>query len=96
MTLLIKALGFANGRSCPHEGQYLKAFDFEYENGIGYGDFTDDPSEAMKFDSFRDAMEFWKTQSKVRPIRPDGEPNRPLTALSISLERYAESLNEPI
>lgn len=85
-TYAIKAEGFANGVHCPHAGAYLKAFDFEHENGIGWGEFTRDPARAKAFASAGEAMEFWRTQSKVRPLRPDGRPNRPLTALTVSVE----------
>jgi len=33
-----------------------------------------------------DAMIFWGTQSNTVPLRPDGKPNKPLTALSIEVE----------
>lgn len=85
---LLKAIGFAQDVMCPHEGQYLETFDFEYENGLGQGTFTKDPSRAKQFPSFGDAFEFWRTQSKARELRPDGKPNRPMTALSITIEKY--------
>jgi hypothetical protein len=33
----------------------------------------------------RDAWELWMRPSVTRPVRPDGQPNRPLTAFSIVL-----------
>jgi hypothetical protein len=83
---VIRAIGFANGFHCPHEGLFLKAADFEAFGGRGYMTFTDDIAKAMKFETAGDAMVMWRTQSKTRPIRPDGEPNRPLTALTIEIE----------
>jgi hypothetical protein len=67
------------------EGQYLVSFDFDAMRGTGYGIFTDKPEHAMRFKTLRDAMEFWRTQSTVKPLRPDGMPNRPLTASTISI-----------
>jgi bisphosphoglycerate-dependent phosphoglycerate mutase len=87
MAHLIRAIAFANGMRCPHAGQWLESFDHEAHNGRGYATFTKTAKKAMKFDSFADAMEFWKRQSKVRPKRPDGEPNRPFTALTVSIEQ---------
>ena len=84
MPLAIRALGFANGTKCPIAGQYLKSFDFEADNGLGFGVFTDRIEEAMLFPDLVAASTFWKTQSKVRPRRPDGKPNRPLTATTIT------------
>ena len=67
------------------DGQYLVSFDFEAMNGLGFGIFTDIPEHAMQFKTLRDAMEFWRTQSTIKPLRPDGKPNRPLTASTISV-----------
>lgn len=85
MSYYIQAVGFANGAPCPHAGQYLQAFDFEYNNGTGFGSFTPEVEKAMRFDTAAEAMIFWRTQSRTRPVRPDGRPNRPLTALSIEV-----------
>lgn len=84
MTVLI-AIGFANDEWCPHAGLYLKSFDFEHEDGLGYGEFTTDRAEAKEFKDAGEALEFWRTVSKVRPQRPDGKPNRPLTVLTVEV-----------
>jgi hypothetical protein len=49
--------------------------------GRGYATFTPKLEEAAKFESLEKALECWQTQSKTRPYREDGKPNRPLTAL---------------
>ena len=72
------------------EDQYLVAFDFDAMQGRGYGIFTDELELAMRFKTLRDAMEFWRTQSTVNPLRPDGKPNRPLTASTISVFKIEE------
>jgi hypothetical protein len=71
--------------------RYLRAFYPDRHGGRGEIFFTDDPAEARKFDSFTAVMECWKTQSKVRPLRLDGRPNRPLTAFTIQPERLNAS-----
>jgi hypothetical protein len=83
---VLKAIGFANGVHCPHEGQYLKYADFDAYDGRGFMTFTKKASDAMTFPDFRAAMVFWQTTSKARPRREDGMPNRPLTALTIEIE----------
>jgi len=85
---LIQAVRFANGVPCPHSWQFLKSFDFEHEDGLGYGTFTKDPNKAMRFVNAAEAMQFWNTQSTVRPLREDGKPNKPLTALTIAIESH--------
>lgn len=83
---LIRAVGFANGVPCPHEGQYLETFDFEASGGRGYGTFTPHAERALQFATAGDAIAFWRTPSATVPTRPDGQPNRPLTALTVEIE----------
>ena len=85
MAKLIRALGFASGAPCPHAGQYLESFDFEAYDGRGYGEFTPDPARAKRFDDVPACVLFWSTTSTTKPVREDGKPNRPLTALSIDI-----------
>jgi len=84
--IVIRALGFANGMSCPHENEWLKSFDHEAFNGQGHGVFTDRIEHAMRFADKGEALAFWNKQSTVRPLRPDGQPNKPLTALTAVIE----------
>lgn len=46
---------------------------------------TPDPERAVRFVSTSKALQAWNTQSKQRPLRPDGLPNRPLTALTVEI-----------
>ena len=83
---VIVAKGVASGVHCPHEDQYLKSFDFEYDDGSGLGHFIEDIGLAKVFANPGAAVEFWQTQSRVRPLRDDGRPNRPLSCLNIGIE----------
>jgi hypothetical protein len=65
---------------------FVKSFDHDADRGRGDGKFTNDPNDAKRFDNGADAIEFWQKQSKVRPLRPDGKPNRPLTAYTAAIE----------
>jgi hypothetical protein len=85
MTVVIIARGFANGVPCPHAGQYLESFDFEANDGVGYGEFTTDRRRAMEFPDKVKAWEFWNTIPKCKPRRDDGRANKPLTAVSVEL-----------
>lgn len=64
---------------------YLHDFDFDARDGRGKGVFTPDMAAAMLFENAGEAMTFWRTQSTVRPLRPDGKPNRPLTAYTVEI-----------
>lgn len=86
MTVVLVALGFADDTPCPHAGQYVQSFDFDAHDGQGFGRFTTDIEKAHHFKDAAEALTFWRTVSTVRPRRPDGRPNRPLTALSVELK----------
>lgn len=87
----IKVLGFADDSPCPVAGGYLESFDHEAENGRGYGTFTREIGKAMVFAGPDTAFEFWRRVPKCRPLRPDGKPNRPLTATTIELIAVARA-----
>ena len=84
---LMRAVSFGNDTiPCPHSGQFLETFDHNAFAGQGHGTFTSDPDKAMRFASAGEAMAFWNKPSTVLPLRPDGKPNKPLTALTVSIE----------
>jgi hypothetical protein len=67
--------------------RYLLGFWPDRYGGRGEVTFTDDIAKARRFPGFAEVMECWQTPSKVRPLRPDGMPNRPLTAYTITPKR---------
>ena len=73
------------------QGSYVATYDPDAFDGLGHATFTEDPYLAATFASFERALEFWQAQSKVRPLRDDGKPNRPLTALSVEIVSIADS-----
>jgi hypothetical protein len=72
--------GTADGGRTPYDGQYLKDFDFEAANGQGEITMTPDLGQAKRFPNFMAAITYRNTVPKCRPLRPDLQPNRPLTA----------------
>lgn len=77
-----------HGLICP---TYLVSFDPDGEDGRGNVVATVDKTKAHVFASFEDLIETWKRPSTVRPVRPDGKPNRPLTAFTIETERVDDA-----
>jgi hypothetical protein len=71
---------------------YLKAFDREAHGATAYptgvATVTDDPAEAMQFADDAAAVAYVKQVSASCPLRPDGKPNRPLTAYHVELVRH--------
>lgn len=68
---------------------YLKGYDLEANEGRGWVQLTHTPDNAQRFASKGAAMQAWLSQSVMRPLRPDGLPNRPLCAYSVEFEAYA-------
>lgn len=68
-------------------GKYLEWSDPNARRGRGDERWTDDPAKAKRFPSFQAAMDCWNAQSTKVPLRPDGKPNKPLTAFSVTVEK---------
>jgi hypothetical protein len=70
---------------------YIKDFEPDVDAlGRGHLRVTNNKGDAKQFADLEAALEFWKQQSKRLPLRPDGKPNRPLTAFTITFERTDE------
>lgn len=80
MAVVMILHGDALGRATGFDGQYLRDFDFEAHDGVGLIDMTPDLQRAKQFADLAEAVAFWKRSPECRPTRPDGQPNRPLTA----------------
>ena len=66
-------------------GRYVKRYDPDYMGGRGRVWSSAEPKDAIQFGSFLEATEFWRQPSKVKPLREDGKPNRPLTAFTVTI-----------
>ena len=88
--ILIRCVAF-NGLAQHHPsqgtpaGQYLRTYDPEYADGRGYAVWTDDPEEALRFETSGEAWMLWRKVPFKRPRRDDGAVNRPLTAFTVEL-----------
>lgn len=94
MPKVIKIIGFADDRVCPFEGAYIHSVDFEADMSnfkSSLGKFTRDINKAKRFDNIGEALEFWKTIRHRDGLRPDGKPNRPLTAFTVDIINAPES-----
>jgi hypothetical protein len=87
-TLIINcgSAGGVIGHKLSDCGKYLAAFDPDAMDGYGAVAWTADRSAALRFADFAEAYETWRRRSTVRPLRPDGQPNRPLTAYTVTFE----------
>ena len=69
--------------------QYVMSCDVNAMNGVG-AVFFGPLEQAMRYEDAACALAYWKRQSTLMPFRPDGKPNRPLTALTIELQTVKE------
>ena len=69
---------------CP--GQYLKFYDPEAYGGCGDCEWTADRAQAHVYPTFIEAFEAWRQIPKSRPLRGDGQPNRPLVSFIVTFE----------
>jgi hypothetical protein len=53
----------------------------------GHIHLTTDITKAQRFEDNAAAMRAWNTQSGRVPYRPDGHPNKPMTALTVEVTR---------
>ncbi len=83
-------LGVVHGGGRDPSGQYLRDYDPEAHGGMGEARWTADPAKARVFASFGEAFECWRQVPRSRPRRPDGKPNRPLTAYTVRFEHAPE------
>lgn len=91
----IRITGLASGGSCPQAGSWVRSFNPEAYDGRGNLVTTRKPAQALLFSDGHKAWEFWMTVPKARPVRPDGRPNRPLTAFSIEVGPIERGASRP-
>ena len=82
--------GLATGADHPDAGKYLRDYDVDAHGGRGTVTWTTKLELALRFDSLAAAHMAWVTTSTVHPRRPDGRPNRPLTAFTVTIAPIPE------
>jgi hypothetical protein len=85
MQVALRVLTSASTGAEPVDPTWVKSCDVDAMDGFGLAELTSDPTEALLFDSMVEAWTFWRQQSTARPLRDDGEPNRPLTAYTVEI-----------
>ena len=83
----MKVIGVAGIPEIDQFNDYYIASYADTPNGRGDIKFSVSKDDALKFATPREALEYWRRISRTVPIRPDGKPNRPLTAFTIELVR---------
>jgi hypothetical protein len=70
----------------PPTGAWLESYDPSAANGRGVVAWTTDAAKAARFPSPQAAFRAWRSSPRCHPTRPDGKPNRPLTAYTVAIE----------
>lgn len=65
---------------------YLVSYDPNQDMYDGGIEASADLRAAIRFKDVAEAIECWRQTSKTVPTRPDGRPNRPLTAFSVRFQ----------
>lgn len=84
MTCVMCIVTSAQGEPTSLDGEYIIDFQ-DMDDYAGLLTTTPEITDARRFDTPREALEFWRQQSKLRPLRPDLQPNRPLTAFTVEI-----------
>jgi hypothetical protein len=66
---------------------YLLSYDPDAFGGRGDVLFTPDKAKALRFADHVAVFECLRQQPRKRPLRPDGKPNRPITAFTLEIQR---------
>lgn len=90
---MIRIVGLINGGGSAFDGQYVVEYDpgrdgIEPSTGfpmLCYLVTTPDINQATRYTRVA-AMELWRSIDPRYPVRPDGKPNRPLTAFTVEVE----------
>ena len=82
MEYVIKLIELATGVPDPDEGMYVVEYDPAAFAGRGHVHTTPDKDRARWFPDKVAAAEYWRQSAGMRP---DGKPNRPLTAWTVEI-----------
>lgn len=89
MATLMKIEGLVIGAASPYDGEYVKEWDpGRGEPGEAWLVTTRNPAEAKHYARAAEALDDYERVDPRQPTRADGQPNRPLTAFSISFDTW--------
>lgn len=90
--VVIRVWGLAGGDTTGFDGQFLVEYDPNRRGHdpdgrpmLAHVRTTPHPGAALTFPTGVEAWALWRQQSTRWPRRPDGRPNRPLTAFTIEV-----------
>lgn len=92
MSAVIKLVGLAGGVRTAYDGQYIVEYDPDRTGCdpdgrpmLAHVITTPDRTKAKRYADAGEAWADWSRVSRLWPRRPDGQPNRPLTAYTVEI-----------
>lgn len=85
MACVLQIIEHAAGFPSTLSDLYVVECDVDAHNGRGSLVGSHNIDEAKRFANMREAMNYWRRVSRVCPFRDDGQPNRPLTAFTVTI-----------
>lgn len=82
----IRIIGLVTGAPSGAAGQWVKSYTPHGRGGRGDIELTPNRSDAKVYETVVAALEDWQRVSVTHPTRPDGQPNRPMTAWTVRIE----------
>lgn len=90
--VVIRIVGLINGQPTAYDGQFLVEYDPSRDGAepgtgrpmLAHIVTTPDLDKATRWEAGQ-ALEVWRAVDSRNPVRPDGKPNRPLTAFSVEI-----------
>ena len=90
---VLQSLGLATGEPL-YAGEFLQDWDPDGNDGRGSFVWTPDAAYAKLFLTQMSALEEFRKVAERTPVRPDGEPNRPLTSFNVAVVPLLEVIGE--
>lgn len=66
-------------------GKFITGYRPLAYDGLGEVLFSPHLQDALAFETQAEALAFYRHVPKHRPLRPDGQPNRPITAFTVEV-----------
>lgn len=85
MAVVIRILGRAIPGPSPEAGRYVRVYDPNGGGEHGNLTLTGTRLKAKRYADKAAALEAYRAINENHPLRPDGMPNRPLTAFTVEL-----------
>lgn len=90
MNYVMRIVGVADGRPCAEAGCYVRRYTPDGFGGNGRIVVTPNEAHARRYPDQLSAWQEYLRTSATHPRRPDGQPNRPLTAYTVEILPLAQ------